>query len=133
MIKKQKINEAFTVGEASGNRQVISLYKKSIWIYVAASTLLLLLLTTVLFAEEDPIYKKCMAQKDDPGPWCYMEEVKKKGDPSLCENILKYWPKATGVHGQCYYEAAIKKKECELCKKIMEKDIKKMCELDACK
>ncbi len=82
---------------------------------------------------EDLIYKKCMSQTDDPGPWCYQREVKKVGDPSLCDNILKYWPKAGGVSGQCYYELARKKMDCELCKRIKEKDIKRMCELDVCK
>jgi hypothetical protein len=83
--------------------------------------------------EEDPIYKKCMTQKDNPAPWCYLEEVKKNGNASLCENITKYWPRATGVRGQCYYELARKKMNCELCKRIRDKDIKKMCELDVCK
>lgn len=80
----------------------------------------------------DPIYEKCISQKENPGPWCYLEEVKKKGDPDLCKNIIKYWPKAKGVCGQCYYELARKKMDCELCKRIKDKDIKKMCELDVC-
>jgi hypothetical protein len=80
---------------------------------------------------DDPIYEEC---KDHPrGPWCYQEKVETIGDPSLCENILKYWPKATGVHGWCYYQLALKQKNCELCQKIKKADIKKMCELDACK
>lgn len=82
---------------------------------------------------DDPIYAKCTSQKENPGPWCYQEEVKKIGDPALCENIIKYWPKATGVRGQCYYELARKKMDCELCERIKDKDIKKMCELDVCK
>ncbi len=81
----------------------------------------------------DPIYKKCTSQTERPGPWCYQEEVKKSGDPALCENIIKYWPKATGVYGQCYYELARKKMDCELCERIKDKHIKKMCELDVCK
>jgi len=102
------------------------------WICLAVLVLLIIPMGT-LSSEEDPIYEKCISQKDNPGPWCYLEEVKKNGDPALCENILKYWPKAKGVHGQCYYELAVKKKDCELCKKIKEKDIRKMCELDVCK
>lgn len=111
--------------------------KNSLWriylIFLISLIFLIIPMGTLSCDEEDPIYKKCMAQKDDPGPWCYMEEVKKNGDASLCENITKYWPKATGVRAQCYYELARKKMDCELCKKIRDKDIKKMCELDVCR
>lgn len=133
MMKKQKIIKAFTVVEGSGKRQVIPFYKKPIWMYAAAPTLLLLLLTTVLFAKDDPVYDKCTSQTENPGPWCYQEEVEKIGDPSLCENILKYWPKAIGVHGWCYYRLAIINKDCELCDSIKKKDIKDVCKLDVCK
>ena len=88
---------------------------------------------TVVFAEKDPIYDTCMSQTDRPGPWCYQEEVEKIGDPCLCENILKYWPIAMGVHGWCYYRLAIIQKNCDLCNLIKAQDIKKMCKLDACK
>lgn len=101
--------------------------------YLAISLLLLLLPTIIIFAEDDPIYEKCVSQSDDPAPWCYQQEVKRIGDPDLCENILKYWPKADGVHGQCYYELAIRNKDCELCNRIKDQQIRKMCELDACK
>ena len=85
------------------------------------------------FAEDDPIYDKCMSQTDRPGPWCYQEEVEVIGDACLCENILKYWPTADGVHGWCYYRLALIQKNCELCDYIQKEDIKKMCKLDACK
>jgi len=103
------------------------------WICLAASLLLLILPATMLGAEDDPIYEKCIFQTDDPAPWCYQQEAKSIGDPDLCENILKYWPKADGVHGQCYYELAIQNKDCELCKRIKDEQIRKMCELDVCK
>ena len=103
------------------------------WIGLTASLLLLLLPAAILSAQDDPIYEKCISQSDNPAPWCYQEEVKRAGDPDLCENILKYWPKADGVHGQCYYELAIQNKDCELCKRIKDEQIRKMCELDACK
>ena len=102
-------------------------------ICLAALLLFLILPASTLFAQDDPIYEKCVSQSDDPAPWCYQQEVERIGDPDLCENILKYWPKADGVHGQCYYELAIHNKDCELCKRIKNEQIRKMCELDACK
>lgn len=71
---------------------------------------LLLASGTLVLCGEDPIKEKC---KDDP--WCYQQEVEKIGDPDLCENILKYWPKADGVHGWCFYRLALKQKDCSLC------------------
>jgi hypothetical protein len=83
------------------------------------------------FSENDSLYETC---KDRPrGPWCYQEAVEQLNQPDLCENILKYWPKADGVHGWCYYQLALKNKECALCDRIKKADIKKMCRLDACK
>ena len=110
-----------------------SRYEVLFWISLAASLLLLIPPATLLCEEDDPIYEKCISQSDDPAPWCYQQEVKSIGNPDLCENILKYWPKADGVHGQCYYELAIQNKDCELCKSIKNEQIRKMCELDACK
>ncbi|WP_155305453.1 hypothetical protein [Desulfosarcina widdelii] len=84
----------------------------------------------VTFAEDDHIYLEC---KDHPrGPWCYQEAVEQHNQPELCENILKYWPKADGVHGWCYYQLAMKNKDCSLCDRIHAADIKKMCRLDVC-
>ena len=91
------------------------------------------LLTPLAFAGDDPIHDKCMNQTDDPPPWCYQRTVEKIGAPTLCENILKYWPKADGVHGVCYYHLALKQKNCALCDLIRDADIKKMCKLDVCK
>ena len=87
----------------------------------------------VALAEEDSIYGQCIDQTDDPPPWCYQMTVERVGDPALCENILKYWPRADGVHGVCYYNLARKRKECALCDLIRDADIKKMCRLDVCK
>ncbi len=84
-------------------------------------------------AGQDPIYEMCQAQTERPGPWCYQETVEDRNQPELCENILKYWPKADGVHGWCYYQLALKNKKCSLCDKIHKGDIKRMCRLDACK
>ena len=86
----------------------------------------------VVFAE-DPIHEMCTSQNERPAPWCYQEEVEKIGDPDLCENILLYWPKAEGVHGQCYYQLAVKNRDCSLCRKIKAQDLRRMCELDACR
>jgi hypothetical protein len=106
---------------------------------MATSSLACLLLILLLFiflatptasAGEDPIYEMCQAQTDRPGPWCYQEEVEKIGDPDLCENILKYWPRAIGVHGWCYYRLALLQKDCTLCDRIHKGDIKKTCRLD---
>ncbi len=83
------------------------------------------------FSENDAIYETC---KDNPrGPWCYQETVEQLNQPELCENILKYWPKADGVHGWCYYQLAMKNRDCVLCDRIQTADIKKMCRLDVCK
>lgn len=88
---------------------------------------------TFAFAEDDPIYKQCMNQTDDPPPWCYQMTVEKIGDADLCENILEYWPKANGVHGWCFYRLALKQKDCSLCDRIQKEDIRKLCILEVCK
>jgi hypothetical protein len=91
----------------------------------------LFLFSSQVLAESDPIYDKC---RDQPrGPWCYEEEVERVGSPDLCENILKYWPKADGVHGWCLYHLAVQKKDCSLCNRIQTQDIRKMCIQDVCK
>ena len=132
-MKKHQLLKTFAFENGLERSQLISFFVNPTWIGLLASMLLTLFQTTVLFAEEDPIYEKCISQMNTPAPWCYQEEVEKTGNPALCENILKYWPKADGVHGQCYYQLAIQNKDCELCMKIKKRDIKKMCELDACK
>lgn len=82
------------------------------------------------FSENDALYETC---KDHPrGPWCYQEAVEQHNQPELCENILKYWPKADGVHGWCYYQLAMKNKDCKLCERIRKADIKTMCRRDVC-
>ena len=79
----------------------------------------------------DPLYEQC---KDHPrNAWCYEEGVEARNDPAACENILKYWPVADGVHGWCYYQLAMKNKDCSLCGKIRKGDIRTMCRRDVCK
>ncbi|MFO7883626.1 MAG: hypothetical protein R6U68_02295 [Desulfobacteraceae bacterium] len=90
-----------------------------------------IIFSPLTFAEEDEIYEKC--KNEVRAPWCYQEAVEQLEEPALCENILKYWPKAKGVHGWCYYRLALKNKDCTLCDYIKNADIKKMCKLDACK
>ena len=133
MKSQQKGLKVSSHGTAMNGSRRVSLLELPAWIYPAASMLLVLFLSTALFAQEDPIYEKCTAQTKAPAPWCYQEEVEKIGDPNLCENILKYWPKADGVHGWCYYRLALVQKDCELCNRIATPDIKRMCKLDACK
>ena len=88
----------------------------------------LLVFGTSVLGEEDLVKEKC---KNDP--WCYQQEVEKIGDPELCENILKYWPKAGGVHGWCFYRLALKQKDCSLCDRIKAKDIREnLCYKDVC-
>jgi len=91
----------------------------------------LIIFSSFACSEEDQIYKKC--ENHPRGPWCYQEAVEQLNEPSLCENILKYWPKARGVHGWCYYQLALRYKDCALCDSIQEADIRKMCKLDVCK
>jgi hypothetical protein len=80
--------------------------------------------------DQDEIYQAC---KDHPrGPWCYQEAVEQRNQPELCDNILKYWPKADGVHGWCCYQLAMKNKDCGLCERIRKADINKMCRRDVC-
>lgn len=131
----QKQNRLRNMAHGNGLQKGLAMFsdKNRAWMALAASMVLMLLLTPLVFAEEDTIYEKCMSQTDRPAPWCYQEEVEKTGDPSLCENILKYWPNAIGVHGWCYYRLAILQKDCELCNPIKAQDIKKTCKLDACK
>ena len=102
---------------------------------IVAATLLLYVLTAAVAAiaqdGQDELFEQC---KGHPrGPWCYQETVEQLNQPELCENILKYWPKADGVHGVCYYNLARKQKNCALCDLIRNADIKKMCKLDVCK
>ncbi|MBC2744740.1 MAG: hypothetical protein HGJ93_17345 [Desulfosarcina sp.] len=92
-----------------------------------------MILSPLVFAENNPIYEKCMRQTFAPPPWCYQMTVEKIGDPKLCENILKYWPRAGGVHGVCYYNLAMKQKKCALCNFIKKADLKEMCKRDVCK
>ncbi len=133
MLKKHLSLKAFAFRNKLEKNLVIAFSLNPAWICLATSMVLTFVSATVLFAEEDLFYEKCISQMDTPAPWCYQEEVEKTGDPTLCENILKYWPKADGVHGYCYYQLAIKNKDCELCRQIKKKDIREMCELDACK
>ncbi len=102
---------------------------------LVSATLLLWVLTAAAAAmaqdSQDEIFKAC---KDHPrGPWCYQETVEQRNQPELCENILKYWPRADGVHGWCYFQLALKNKDCSLCDRIRKADIKRMCRLDVCK
>jgi len=60
-------------------------------------------------------------------------EVEKIGVPALCENIRKYWPKADGVHGWCFYRPALIKKDCSLCNHSRKDDIRKLCIEEVCK
>ncbi len=78
------------------------------------SLTLLLLSCSFTFAEDDPIYAQCMHQTHETPPWCYQIEAEKIGAPEFCENILKYWPRAEGVHGWGYYRLALNQKECRL-------------------
>lgn len=108
----------------------LSYFARGGGVCLALAMLLVLLAASTFHAEEDPIYDMCQSQTERPGPWCYQEEVEKIGDPDLCENILKYWPKAIGVHGWCYYRLALLQKDCSLCSRIRKDDIKKTCRLD---
>lgn len=89
------------------------------------------LTSTQVFAESDSICGKCKGRPREP--WCYQEEVERIGDPDLCANILKYWPRADGVHGWCFYRLALKQKECSLCDSIHKEDIRKRCIMEVCK
>ncbi len=80
---------------------------------------------------KDTIYINC---KNEPrAPWCYQEAVEELGDSALCENILKYWPTAKGVHGWCYYRLAVLLNDCSLCDQVKKQDIKRTCLKDACR
>ena len=109
-----------------------SLFNSSAWICLPLGALMVLFSATALPAGEDPIYDMCQSQSERPGPWCYQEAVEQRNQPELCENILKYWPRADGVHGWCYYQLAMKNKDCSLCDKIHKADIKTMCKRDLC-
>jgi hypothetical protein len=100
---------------------------------LAQCCLWIALSTAVSMAQDgqDALFDEC---KDHPrGPWCYQEAVEQRNQPELCENILKYWPRADGVHGWCYFQLAMKNRDCRLCDRIQKADIKKMCRLDVCK
>ncbi len=102
---------------------------------IATATMLLWVLTVaaVTSAQDNPdeLFEQC---KDHPrGPWCYQETVEQINRPDLCENILKHWPRADGVHGWCYYQLAMKNKDCSLCERVYKADIRQMCQRDVCK
>ena len=99
---------------------------------IISIVLMVLSATAIPAADGDAFHQKCIRQTDDPPPWCYQREAERIGDPALCENILVYWPKAEGVHGQCYYQLALKHRDCALCARIKNTDIRRMCTLDAC-
>ena len=93
----------------------------------------LVMATVAAMAQDgtDELFEQC---KDHPrGPWCYQEALAQRNQPELCENILKYWPRADGVHGWCYYQLAMKNKDCNLCDRIHAADIKRMCRMDVCR
>ena len=121
MIGKRKENNRFShVGKPGG-------------LFLPLAVLLVLLSATPLQAGQDPIYDMCQFQSERPGPWCYQEAVEQRNQPELCENILEYWPKADGVHGWCYYQLAMKNRDCRLCERIGKADIKRMFRQDVCK
>jgi hypothetical protein len=100
------------------------------WIFFVVFAFLALISGYAL-SEDDILYKTC---KDNPrGPWCYQEAVEQLNQPELCETILEYWPKADGVHGWCYYQLALKNRDCRLCDRIHKADLKRMCRRDVCK
>ncbi|SMC25967.1 hypothetical protein SAMN02746041_02477 [Desulfacinum hydrothermale DSM 13146] len=80
---------------------------------------------------DDPIYVQC--RDEVRAPWCYQEAVEKREEPELCENILRYWPNAAGVHGWCYYRLAWKKRDCSLCKPIVHDQVKALCRREVCR
>ncbi|SHE70399.1 hypothetical protein SAMN02745206_00708 [Desulfacinum infernum DSM 9756] len=80
---------------------------------------------------DDPIYEKCRGEPREP--WCYQEEVERLQRPELCENILRYWPDAHGVHGWCYYRLAWKKKDCSLCEPIVNEQVQRLCKREVCR
>ena len=45
------------------------LCKNLVCIYLVALAMLMVTMTTQLFAEDDPIYEKCVFQTERPGPW----------------------------------------------------------------
>ncbi len=105
---------------------------RTIGIFTVSIAMALALPGASAFAEEDALYERC---KDDVrAPWCYEEEVVKAQQPDRCENITKHWGKAAlGVEGYCFYEIAVKTRDCALCKRIKKSDIRRTCKLDACK
>ena len=106
--------------------------KKRICFFLVLSCgILVMAMASVSQSADDVLYEKC---KDKPrGPWCYQEAVEILMEPNRCENILKFWPKAVGVHGWCYYQIGLKTKNCKLCDRIKKGDIKSMCKKDVCK
>ena len=89
-------------------------------------------------AEANPVrdtdlYNEC--REDKRAPWCYEEKVVAMKKPELCANITKHWGAgAGGVEGYCYYEIAKKTKDCALCKKIKNSQIRNnLCKRDVCR
>lgn len=79
------------------------------------------------------LYNAC--KEDKRAPWCYEEKVVDMRKPELCANITKHWgDNAGGVEGYCYYEIAKKTKDCSLCKKIKDSQIRNnLCIRDVCR
>jgi len=103
---------------------------KKVFLFVP---LIISIFFSVSLAKDDKIKEECT---DHPrGPWCYEEKVVELLDADLCSNITKYWGKnANGVEGYCFYEIALKTKDCTLCDRITKADIRNnLCLRDVCK
>ena len=79
------------------------------------------------------LYNEC--KEDKRAPWCYEEKVVAMKKPELCANITKHWGDgAGGVEGYCYFEIAKKTKDCSLCKKIKNSQVRNnLCMREVCR
>ncbi len=77
----------------------------------------------------DTVCETCL---DDPRePWCYSDAAGDAEDPDMCENITTYWGvEAATVEAYCIYEIAKATKNCDLCSRVQDSDVKSMCNDD---
>lgn len=69
--------------------------------------------------------------EDDRPPWCYSAVAEEQEDPDMCDNITTYWGEdAAPVGAYCIYEIAKATKNCSLCSRIDDSQIRSMCDDD---
>ena len=77
----------------------------------------------------DTVCEQCLEAARQP--WCYSEAAKTADDPDMCENITIYWGEAAAtVADWCIHDIAEIDKNCSLCSRIDNSDVRTACNAD---